>query len=98
MAKGTEILAYKNILLAAEVRILRAANEALSKRRRSKKNRIRQGGALTIEDAYDILAQDEVDEQIRRDKRSGGGRQNEGQSSARRCGNCGKTGHNTRTY
>jgi hypothetical protein len=97
LAKGTDILAHENTLLAAEVRTLRAANKALSKRRRAKKNRIRQGGALTVEDTHDILAQDEVDEQIRRDKRSGGGRQNEGQSSARRCGNCGKTGHNTRT-
>jgi hypothetical protein len=97
LAKGTEILAYKNTLLAAEVRTLRAANKALSKRRRAKKNRIRQGGALTVEDAHDILAQEEVDEQIRRDKRSRGGRQNEGQSSARRYGNCGKTGYNTRT-
>jgi hypothetical protein len=42
-------------------------------------------------------SQDEVDEQIRRDKRSGGGRQNEGQLSARRYGNYGKTSYNTRT-
>jgi hypothetical protein len=97
LAKGTEILAHKNTLLAAEVRTLRKANEALSKRRRARKNRIRQGGTLTVEDAHDILAQEEVNEQIRRDKRSGGVRQNEGQSGARRCGNCGKTGHNART-
>jgi hypothetical protein len=83
--------------MSAELRILQAANEALSKRRRAKKNRIRQGGALTIEDAHDILAQEEVNKQIRRDKRSRGGRQTEGQLSARRCGNCGKTGHNART-
>ncbi len=43
-------------LISAEVRTLRVANEALSKRRRAKKNRIRQGGTLTIEDAHDILA------------------------------------------
>ncbi len=84
-------------LMSAELRTLRAANEALSKRRRAKKNRIRQGGTLTIEDAHDILAQEEVDEQIRRDKRSRGGRQNEGQLGVRHCGNCGKTGHNART-
>jgi hypothetical protein len=97
LAKGTEILAHENTLLAAEVRILRVANEALSKRWRAKKNRIHQGGALTVEDVYDILAQEEVDEQIRCNKRSGGGRQNEGQSGARRYGNCGKTGYNART-
>jgi hypothetical protein len=97
LAKGTEILAHEMTLMSAELRTLRKANEALSKRRRAKKNRIRQGGVLTVEDAHDILAQEEVDEQIRRDKRSRGGRQNEGQSGARRCGNCGKTGHNART-
>ena len=97
LAKGTEILAHELTLALAENRTLRKANEALSKRRRAKKNRIRQGGALTVEDAHDILAQEEVDKQIRRDKRSGGGCQNEGQSGARRCGNCGKTGHNART-
>ena len=81
----------------AEVHTLQAANKALSKCHRAKKTHVRQGGALTIEDVHDILAQDEVDEQIRRDKRSRGGRQNEGQSGARRYGNCGKTGHNART-
>jgi hypothetical protein len=43
-------MAYKITLLSAEVRILRVVNEALSKRRRAKKTRIRQGGVLTIED------------------------------------------------
>jgi len=61
-------------LISAKLRILRVANEALSKRRRAKKNRIRQGGVLTIEDTHDILAQEEVDKQIRRNKRSRGGR------------------------
>jgi hypothetical protein len=84
-------------LLSAEVRILRAANEALSKRRRAKKTRVRQGGALTIEDAQDILAQKEAEEQARRDKRSEGGNRKEGQSSSRRYGTCGKAGHNART-
>ena len=97
MAKGTEILAHKITLLLAEVRILRAANKALSKRRRAKKTRVRQGGALTIEDAQDVLAQKEAEEQARRDKRSEGGRQNEGQPSGRRCGTYGETGYNTRT-
>jgi hypothetical protein len=45
LAKGTERLAHENTLLAAEVRTL---HEALSKRRRAKKARIRQGGALTV--------------------------------------------------
>ena len=49
-------MAHEMTLLSAKVRTLRAANEALSKRRRAKKARVRQGGALTIEDAQDIIA------------------------------------------
>jgi hypothetical protein len=97
LAKGTEILAHEVTLMGAELRALRAANEALSKRRRAKKNRIRQGGALTIEDAQDIIAQKDVNEQVRRDVREMGGRREEGQPSGRRCGTCGKPGHNART-
>ena len=41
LAKGTERMAYEMTLLSAEVRTLRAANEALSKRRRAKKARVR---------------------------------------------------------
>jgi hypothetical protein len=56
LAKGTERLAYEITLLSAEVRILRAANEALNKRYRAKKTRVYQGGALTVEDTQDIIA------------------------------------------
>jgi len=97
LAKGTEILAHEVTLLTAEIRTLRRANEVLSKRRKAKKTRIRQGGALTVEDALDVLAQKDVEEQIRRDRCFKGGVQNEGQSTGRRCGTCGKTGHNVRT-
>ncbi len=97
LAKGTEILAHEMTLLSAEVRMLRAANKALSKRRRAKKTRVRQGGALTVEDAQDVLAQKEAEEQARRDKRSEGGSRGEGQPSGRRCSTCGETSHNART-
>ena len=97
LAKGTERLAHEVTLMSAELRTLRAANEALSKRRRAKKARARQGGALTVEDAQDILAQKDVDEQVRRDLRAEGASRKEGQSSGRRCGTCGKAGHNART-
>jgi len=97
LAKGTEQMAHEMTLLSAEVRTLRAANEALSKRRRAKKTRVRQGGALIVEDAQDILAQKDVDKQVRRDLRAEGGIRKEGQLSGRRCGTCGKAGHNART-
>ena len=76
LVKGIELLAYKITLLLAEVYTLRKANKVLSKRRRAKKTRVRQGGALTVEDAQDVLAQKEAEEQARRDKRSKESRQN----------------------
>jgi hypothetical protein len=69
----------------------------LSKRRRAKKTRVCQGGALTVDNTQDVLAQKEAEEQARRDKRSKGGSRGEGQASGRRCGTCGETGYNART-
>jgi hypothetical protein len=61
LAKNIKRLVYELILVTAEIYILRKANKILSKRRRAKKNRIRQGGIFTIEDIYNILAQEKVD-------------------------------------
>ena len=90
-------MAHEMTLLSAEVRILRAANEALSKRRRAKKTRIRQGGVLIVEDAHDIIARKEAEEEVRRDIRAARGSHREGQPSTQRCRACGETGYNTRT-
>ena len=84
-------------LLSAKVRTLRAVNEALSKRRRAKKARVRQGGTLTIKDIQDIILQKDVDEQVRRDVRTAGGSRKEGQPSRRHYGIYRKAGYNTRT-
>jgi hypothetical protein len=97
LAKGTELLAHQLTLVTAENRILREANQALSRRRRAKKTRVRQGGALTIEDVQDVLARRDIEEQVRCDKRSERGTQKEGQLPERRCRTCGKSGHNART-
>ena len=80
-------------LVHAEVRTLRKANEALSKRRRAKKTHVRQGGALVIEDATDLIAQKDAEKEVRRSKRKKEDGQNERQSTRRRCGTCRKTGH-----
>jgi hypothetical protein len=84
-------------LLCAEVRTLRVANKALSKRRRAKKTRLCQGGALIVEDVQDILAQKDVDKQVRRDLCTERGNQKEGQLSRRRYSTCGKASYNVRT-
>ena len=84
-------------LLTSENYNLREANEALSKRRRARKTRVRQGGVLTAEDARDVPAQKEVEEQALREMRENRSRNRERPVTTRRCGACGKPGHNTRT-
>ncbi|EDN97160.1 hypothetical protein SS1G_02088 [Sclerotinia sclerotiorum 1980 UF-70] len=97
LAKGTERLAHENTLLSTEIRMLRKANETLSKRRHVKKTQLRQGGVLTGQEAIDIISQQEVDIQIRRDERQNRGNSNGESSTNRCCSKCGKTGHNSRT-
>jgi hypothetical protein len=84
-------------LLIAENRTLRVANKALSKRRRAKKTRVCQGGVLTIEDTQDIIAQKDIDKQVRRDVYTERGNREERQLSNRRYETYRKAGHNTRT-
>ncbi len=88
LAKGTEILAHEVTLLTAENSTLRRADEELSKRRTAQKTRVHQGSALTVNDAHNILAQKEVEEQIHCDKQSEEGRRNKRQSAIRHCGLC----------
>lgn len=44
LTRGTELIAHEVTLLREEVRTLRKANEALTKRRRAQKTRVRAGG------------------------------------------------------
>lgn len=90
-------MAHELTLLSAEARTLRQANEALSKLRRAKKNRIRQGSTLAVEDVHNIISQAEVDEQIRRDEHIVGGQRKERKSTVRCCSICKKPGHNAQT-
>jgi hypothetical protein len=88
---------HRLALLEAETSKLRKANEALSKRRRAKKTRVRLGGSLTVQDAEDLLDQKAVDEQVMQENRQGGSRGGGARTKVRCCGVCGKPGHNART-
>jgi len=96
-AKGTSKVMYQLALLRAENQNLRAANEVLSKRRRAKKQRLRQGGSLSVQDGQDIQGQRDVEVQIKEERQAGSGRKPRVEIRARRCGNCGEPGHNART-
>ena len=85
------------VLLQDEVRTLRQANQALAKRRRAKRTRIQAGGALTVEDAQALIAQKEAVVQQSKPMSENGVVSKAGPATLRRCGNCGKTGHNVRT-
>ena len=90
-------MAHELILLRAGNRELRAANEAQSKRRRAKKSRLQQGGSLSIQEAEDLVAEKKVGEQLNEEIRRGDRYVDRAEPRARRCGTCGKTGHNART-
>jgi len=97
MAKGIETLAHTVTLLNEECKTLRQANSALSKRRRAPKKRLQKGGVLTSQDAEDSMAQKEVDQQVEEEMRQGRFSVQGSRLTMRRCGNCGRTGHNART-
>ena len=96
-AKGATAIMHRVALLEAETSTLRKANEALSKRRRAKKTRVRLGGSLSVQDAQDLLDQKDLDEQIKKEERQSGSRGGRARTMAPRCSNCGRAGHNIRT-
>ncbi len=97
MAKGAATVMHKMVLIKDRIRELENANRTLSKRRRQKKTRIRQGGSLNVRDAQTLLPQNVVVEQSHEEVRTDDGRKQRVESTARRCGTCGKPGHNART-
>jgi hypothetical protein len=96
-ARGMSRMAYELVLLRTENKDIRAANKVLSKRRRAKKTRLRQGGLLSFQEAEDLIAEKEVDTQLNVKTSRGGSRTGSSKPGIRRCGACGNTGHNTRT-
>jgi hypothetical protein len=96
-AKGAKAIMHRVALLEAEVSSLRKANEALSKRRRAQRTRVRLGGSLTVQDAQDLLGQKAADEKTPQERQQNGSIAGGARSKSRRCGTCGKAGHNART-
>ena len=85
------------MLLKAENQSLWQANEALSKRRRAKKTRLRQGGSLSQQEAEDLQDDRDVRQQVEQEMKASSGRKPREETRAQRCGNCRETGHNART-
>ncbi|KFY88377.1 hypothetical protein V500_06376 [Pseudogymnoascus sp. VKM F-4518 (FW-2643)] len=96
-ARGMSKMAHELVLLRAELKDVRAANEVLSKRQRAKKARLRQGGSLSFQEAEDLVAENEVDKQIKEETHRSSHRTEVAEPRTRRCGICSNTGHNART-
>lgn len=79
------------VLMRAEIGRLRDATETLTKRKSRKRRYVRAEETLTVGEVLDLIAEKE------------GGSREEGKEQAkrvragRRCGRCGKIGHNSRT-
>jgi hypothetical protein len=74
LAKGTMAVMHQVALLQSEISSLRKANEALSKRRRAKKTRVRLGGSLAVQDACNLPDQKTVGgEGVQETQPDGGG-------------------------
>ena len=96
-AKGTSKIMHELALLQSEVQILRQANEELSKRRRAKKTRLRQGGSLSQQDAQGLQDDRDLAQQVKQETQANSSRKPREETHSRRCGNCHMTGHNART-
>ena len=85
------------MLAQQEIAELRAANEATSRRRSHKRKQIQKEGTLTVKEGQRITALQEFGARSDGRKQKKRVRAEGGEPSQRRCGRCGKGGHNART-
>lgn len=80
---------HKVTLLHAEVTILRETNELISKRRRAKVTRLRQGRLLSLQNGQELQDEKDVVQQVRHETQSTSGQKPRVEMHVRHCGNCG---------
>jgi len=95
--KGAISHVHELTLLREEITTLRKANDLLSRRRRTKKRRVQEGGVVRVKDIQDLEAQREANIQLQADLREDRGRTKQSEPSKRCCRCCGQPGHNVRT-
>ena len=97
LAKAVVTNSHQLTFLIGEVKALREANEALSKRRRAKRTHLRDSGPLTGEQASQLLVENGVFEQEGYNEGAEEGSSKRRKTSTQLCSICRKTGHNART-
>ena len=80
--------------LRAELRTTQAANKAHVKRRRAKRTRLQEGGALSVEDARGLIAKKDSGHQKKDKEVEKESLSQAGPATIRYCGRCAKPGHN----
>jgi hypothetical protein len=96
-SKGAAMMAHSMVLLTKRNAELEAANHAASRRRSRKKKRIQREGILTAKEGLQLATLKESSARGDRERPKKRARVEAGEPSQRRCGRCGKTGHNLRT-
>jgi hypothetical protein len=97
VARGMTQVIARYTLLRSEVAELRKANQELSKRRRAKKTRLREGGSLSLQEGQALHDGNTIAQQLEGDMTSRRRRREGDAAAPRHCSNCGATGHNMRT-
>lgn len=97
LIKGGELMLHQNALQAARIHELEEQLAEMTKRKSRKRKRIQQGGTMEYGTAAAQVAAEASAAPQRSKKARGGSDQEPAQPALRRCGNCGRTGHNART-
>jgi hypothetical protein len=95
--KGATGIMHQIALLKSEVKTLRDENALLSRRRRAKKTRLREGGSMTLQDGQLLESRNHIEVVIKQETQRDGGSRRRAETRPRRCGVCGNAGHNSRT-
>jgi hypothetical protein len=95
--KATKAAIHRLALVEARLKDLEQQNKILSRRRRAKRTKLQKGGAITVQEASQAIDQMDVDAQVVAELSRNGARGRAERPGGRRCGVCGKSGHNART-
>lgn len=90
-------MAHEMVLRRAANKELRTANERQSKRRRTEKTRLQDGGSFSLQGATVLMGDWELGGQYCEETSGSGGCITVGEPRVRLCSNCKKPGHNART-
>ena len=88
---------HQNALLVARIHEVEEQLAVIIKRKSRKRKRIQQGGTMEYGTAAAQVAAEASTAPQESKKARSSGNQEPAQPALRRCGNCGKTGHNART-